>query len=80
MSEGMQMIHDAPDSFSRPIGEKKTEYTFEIRRKVQVTLKGGDTEENQEKAACKAAAQAAREIDENWLEYAGAEEFEDFEN
>ena len=70
MSEGIQMIH----------GAKMTEYTFEINRKVKVTLKGGDTLDNQEKAVYEAVAKVMKEIDENWLEYADANEFIDYEN
>ena len=80
MSEGLSMIHDALDIFSRPRGVKMTEYTFEISRKVKVTMKGNDTEENQEKAVYKAIEKVMNEIDDDWFEYVDADEFEDFEN
>jgi hypothetical protein len=60
-------------------GTKMTEYTFEIKGAVKVTLKGSDTEENYQKALDKAVREAAEKIDIDWVDGVDVEEFMDNE-
>ena len=48
-------------------GTTYTDFTFEVRGKVTVTLKGNNTEELYEKALEKAVEQAADDIDIDWI-------------
>jgi len=58
---------------------KTTEYTFEIKREITVTVFGTDTEDNYEKAMAEAIRQVKQDIDKDWLTNATAEEFTDYE-
>ena len=58
---------------------KTTEYTFEIRKKVSVTVYGTDTEDNYEKAMKDAIRQVRTEIDHDWISNVTAEEYTDYE-
>jgi len=62
-----------------PKGEimKTTEFTFEVKGKVSVTLFGSDTDDNYEKALDKAVEEAKKEIDAYWLDYVTAKEYAD---
>jgi len=60
-------------------GTEMTEYVFEVKGKVTVTLHGKDTEDNYQKAIDAAIRQVVREIDHDWLDYVTAEEYTDYE-
>jgi len=61
-------------------GIKMTEYTFEVRQTVKVTVSGNDTDENYEKAENEAIRQIKHDIDNDWLELREVTEYKDFEN
>jgi len=53
-----------------------TEYTVEISRRIKVTVKGRDTEENCEEALTEAVSLLRKQIDEDDLEVIRVEEYE----
>jgi len=53
-----------------------TEYTVEISRRIKVTVKGRDTEENCEEALTEAVSLLRKQIDEDDLEVIEVEEYE----
>ena len=55
----------------------KTEYTFEIKRKVTVIVNGRDTERNYSLAREYAVHEVSMGVDEDWLEYYESKEFVD---
>jgi len=59
---------------------KMTEYTFEIRQTIKVTVSGNDTDDNYEKAENEAVRQIKHDIDNDWLELTDANEYTDYEN
>jgi len=61
-------------------GRKMTEYEFEVRKTIKVTVSGKNTDANCEKAENEAIRQIKHDIDEYWLECTGVEEFTDYEN
>jgi len=61
-------------------GTKMTEYTFEVKTKVKVTISGRDTDNNYQKAVLEAVAQLKDEDWEDNMECIYAEEFDDFED
>jgi len=61
-------------------GKKMTEYTFEIKGKVKVTVNGMDTEENYQKALQEAVDKAKKEIDQDWVLMDDVDEYTDYEN
>jgi len=61
------------------IGTKMTEYDFEVRKRITVTVHGKNTDENYEKAMEEAVRQIKEDIDEDWLELRDAEEHTDYE-
>jgi len=61
-------------------GTKMTEYVFEFKGRVTVTLHGVDTEDNYQKAIDAAIRQAIREIDHDWIDDVTAEEYTDYES
>ena len=56
-----------------------TQYTFEIRSRVKVSVRGSDTEENQVKAEKEAILKAKKELDESDLDCIVATEYTDYE-
>jgi len=62
------------------IGIKMTEYTFEIRKTIKVTVSGNDTDENYEKAENEAIRQIKHDIDNDWLELTDVVTDTDYEN
>jgi len=61
-------------------GTEMTEYVFEVKGKVTVTLHGRDTEDNYQKAIDAAIRQVVREIDHDWFDYVTAEEYTDYDS
>jgi len=55
-----------------------TEYTFEIKRKIKVSVFGRDSEENLEKAEAEAIRQLKKDLEDD-IEVYNVEEYEDFE-
>jgi len=62
------------------VGIKMTEYTFEVRQTVKVTVQGNDTDENYEKAREEAIRQVIDDIDSDWFECTDSDEYTDYEN
>jgi len=61
-------------------GIKMTEYTFEVRQTVKVTVQGNDTDENYKKAENEAIRQIKHDIDDDWLELRDVVTDTDYEN
>jgi predicted 3-demethylubiquinone-9 3-methyltransferase (glyoxalase superfamily) len=53
-----------------------TNYEFEVKGYVKVTMDGRDTDDNYEKAKALAVIKAKNEIDEDWFSDAVAGEYE----
>jgi hypothetical protein len=80
MNDGLRMIHNTLDFISGKKGIKMTEYTFEFKGTVSVTMKGEDTDENYDKALDEAYKSARDEIlDVDNFECINVDEFTEFE-
>jgi len=61
-------------------GKPMTEYTFEIKGTVKVTLEGRDTDETYQKALEEAIKKVIEEIDQDWLDCTYSDEDMDYED
>jgi len=61
-------------------GTDYTEYRFEIRGVVKITVQGKVSDENFDKATEKAVEQVKKEIDEDWITRTDYEEYTDYED
>ena len=61
-------------------GKTYTEYSFEMRTTIKVTVRGCDTPENEEKARFEAIKQAKKEIDEDWIWLCATDEYDDYDH
>jgi len=60
-------------------GKNFTEYTFDFKGVIKVTVDGKHTEENCELAMEKAIEQVKKEIDQDWIDDTDYDEYTDYE-
>jgi len=61
-------------------GKQYTEYKFEIKGVIKVTVQGNHNEENWEEAMEEAIEEVKKEIDADWIDDMDYEEYTDFED